>query len=229
LFCFKLFAFLLEFVSGEEELFPDRRRLVGGGWCCCAPCLDCFCPAASIEVKGRGGRKDGDWLGRGRAAEVLEEAEVDMLYGLGSPRAAGEGRGREGDGVKEAEEKEEEEDEKDEEEEEEEEEDKEVEDNGAGASDGTKAAGEYDDAKDNVPLVFFDCTNRLYLEIGYLPRLCEELLNTTTIGPFDRKFSMCLIQICCATTTSFSVISGGRSVTKKTRICSESVTLYSLV
>jgi hypothetical protein len=60
LFCFKLFAFLLEFVSGEEELFPDRRRLVEGWCCCCAFCLDCRCPAAPIEVEGRGSRKDGD-------------------------------------------------------------------------------------------------------------------------------------------------------------------------
>jgi hypothetical protein len=39
-----------------------------------------------------------------------------MLRGLGSPRAAGEGRGKEGDGIKEAEEEEEEDDEKYEEE-----------------------------------------------------------------------------------------------------------------
>jgi hypothetical protein len=60
LFCFKLIASLLEFVSGGEELLPDRGWFARGWWCCCAFCLDCLCLVIPIEVEGRGSRKDGD-------------------------------------------------------------------------------------------------------------------------------------------------------------------------
>jgi hypothetical protein len=99
LFCFKLFAFLLEFVSGEEELFPDGRCFARGWWCCCAFCLDCCSPAAPFEVEGRGSRKDGDRLGGARPVGGFEGAEVNTPRGSGNPRAEGEGMVNGKDGV----------------------------------------------------------------------------------------------------------------------------------